>query len=457
MPDRCRRFRRIASCVAASPVCLFGLLVGSILAGPLLVGPTPIYADAVARLKPAKLEATHQAVMRLRKEVRPRAREGLYREHRANLHVHSHWSHDSRGTVEEIVRAAKAVGTSVVLFTEHPADHYDFFEQGHRGIRDGVLLIPGAESQGFLAFPTISVQGQSWGSPQEFSDFVRGRRGQMFVSHLEERMDWAIQGVSGVEIYNTHADFKDEKAMLASLRNPLWLMQMADTIRKYPQESYSALQDYPADYLKRWDELCRVARHTGVSANDAHQNVGLAIRWLSDDKARLEDALEKTLLELDLSAVPNQDKLREGKKPGDTLFRFQLDPYEYALRHVGTHLLLREFTEAGVREALDEGRAFVAFDWIADATGFDMCATAGSDRIEMGTQLPWRAGLELQAHAPLAAHWRLIRDGSLVHETQGSSLSLPLKEAGVYRCEAWLDVADERMPWILSNPIYVRP
>ncbi|MFM2095747.1 MAG: hypothetical protein RIS70_2871 [Planctomycetota bacterium] len=413
-------------------------------------------ADALARLKPAKLEATHQAVQRLRQEVRPRPRDGEYREHRANLHVHSHWSHDSRGRLDEIVHAAKAVGTSVLMFTEHPADHYDFFEQGHRGVRDGVLLIPGAETQGFLAFPTLSLRGQNWGNPQEFSDLVRGRSGQMFVSHPEERMDWSIRGVTGMEIYNTHADFKDEKAMLNSLRNPLWLLQVADTIRQYPQEAYSALQDYPADYLKRWDELCLESPHTGVSANDAHQNVGLAIRWLSDNQARLEDALEKPLLELDLNAIPNQAMLREGKKPGDLVFRFQLDPYEHSLRHVGTHLLLREFSEAGVREALDEGRAFVAFDWLADATGFDMQIVNGNQRLVMGKQNPWRSGMELHAHAPLAGHWRVVRNGQLIHESQGSSLTLTLTEPGVYRCEVWLDVAGDRMPWILSNPIYLQ-
>ena len=52
------------------------------------------------------------------------------------------------------------------------------------------------------------------------------------------------------------------------MRNPLWLFSAADPIRKYPQEAFSALQDYPADYLRRWDELCRKAPHTGVSAND---------------------------------------------------------------------------------------------------------------------------------------------------------------------------------------------
>ncbi len=418
---------------------------------------TIAHADALAKLEPKKLAAVHQAVEALRAEWKPVARIGPYREHRANLHVHSHWSHDSRGTIDEIVAAAKATGTSVLMFNEHPAEHYDFFKEGHQGIKEGVLLIPGAESQGFLAFPTLSLRGVKPDTPQEFSDLVRGRGGLMFVSHLEERMDWNVRGVTGVEIYNTHADFKDEKKMLAALRNPLWLLQATEMFRKYPQESFSALQDYPADYLKRWDELCATAPHTGVSANDAHQNVGLIIRWGVGDKARIEDALGKLLIELDVASLPGSDELRKGKQVGDVLLRLLLDPYENSLRHVGTHLLLTELTEKAVREALEAGRAFVAFDWLANSTGFDFAAVADTQRHEMGSQLVMTRGLALRGQAPLSVHWRLVRNGKVVEESAGRTLSFPVVEPGNYRAEAWLDISGERMLWILSNPLYIAP
>ena len=115
------------------------------------------------------------------------------------------------------------------MFTEHPADHYDFFVDGNQGLKDGVLMIPGAEMQGFLAYPKMSLRGVTPSSPQELSDLICGRDGQIFVSHLEERMDWQIQGVTGVEIYNTHADFKDETNMMAALKNPFRMLQMAET------------------------------------------------------------------------------------------------------------------------------------------------------------------------------------------------------------------------------------
>src|SRR5262249_4216630 len=352
----------------------------------LSVGPVA-RGDALAKLKPDKLDAVRQSLQKLRGEWRKLERPGPYTEYRANLHVHSKLSHDSRGTIEEIVAAAKTVGTRVLLFTEHPAPHYGLIKYGHKVVRDGFPLIPGAETKGFLAFPKASLRGLDGGTPQEFAEVVRRQDGLVFLSHLEERMDWEIRGLTGTEIYNTHADVKDEKKLIAALRNPLWLLQTAELFRKYPQEAFSALLDYPADYLKRWDELCEKTPHTGIAANDAHQNVGLAVRLLDGGKARVEDALGKKLLEADVTLIPPLAALAKDKKAGDTLFELRLDPYENSLRHVGTHVLLKELSEQAVWDALTAGRAFVAFDWLADATGFDFAAIAGDRRHEMGSRL----------------------------------------------------------------------
>ena len=280
----------------------------------------------------------------------------------------------------------------------------------------------------------------------------------MFVSHLEERMDWNIQGITGVEIYNTHADFKDEKRLIESLRKPLWIVQAAEMVRKYPQESYSALQNYPVDYLKRWDELCAVAPHAGISANDAHQNVGMIARWAEGNTARVEDPLGKLLMELPLATIPSSLLSREGKKEGDELFRLLFDPYECSLRHVGTHVLVTEFSESAVRKSLQAGTAFVAFDWIADSTGFDFVAWNGKERTEMGGQLNFSSSneLTLRAQAPLSVQWKLMRNGQAIHEGTARALDWVVKEPGIYRLEAWMEVAGERMLWILSNPIYIQ-
>src|SRR5262245_28831987 len=129
----------------------------------LLFGSGKVVADAIERLKPERLEAVRRDVQALRSDWQKLPRSGPYTEYRANLHVHSHLSHDSRGTIADIVAAAKAVGTQILMFTEHPASNYDFYKHGHRGLKDGMLLIPGAEMKGFLVYPTQSLRGLEGG------------------------------------------------------------------------------------------------------------------------------------------------------------------------------------------------------------------------------------------------------------------------------------------------------
>lgn len=425
----------------------------------ILGGGTPGHTageDAVDRLTPERLQATRQAVAEFARLWQPVTSNRPYQDVRANLHVHSAWSHDSRGTVEEIVAAARAVGTRVLMFNEHPADHYDFVVDGHRGERDGVLLIPGAETKGLLVFPRHSLRGAEAADSQGYSDLVRGRGGQTFLSHLEERLAWELSGLTGVEIYNTHADFKDEPRLLTALRNPLWLVQVAELVRQYPQEAFSALQDYPATYLKRWDEFCSRAPLTGVSANDAHQNIGVTLRRLEGQRLRIEDALGKRLLEVDAGLL---GPLLPANRPAPAdapWFSLRLDPYACSLRHVGTHLLLASVTEETVRDALDAGRAFVAFDWLADASGFDWSVAARGQRYEMGASVPWTPDMTCRGAAPLPATWKLYRDGHLLVERSGREFAQPVAGPGNYRVELWLDVAGQPRVWVLSNPVYVR-
>jgi hypothetical protein len=284
---------------------------------------------------------------------------------------------------------------------------------------------------------------------------VQGRRGLTFLSHLEERMDWEVRGLTGVEIYNTHADFKDEKRLAAALRNPLWLVQAAELFRKYPQEAFSALHHYPADYLRRYDQLCQRGALTGISANDAHQNVGLTIRLVEGTKVRAEDGLGEKLFELDATVFGALLAVPQDAKAGSVLFQARLDPYECSLRHVGTHLLMPELSSDAVWQALENGRAFVAFDWIADSSGFDLAAESAGQRHEMGSRIKLAPDLVLKGRAPLACQWKLIRSGKLVAESSGGEYEARLKEPGNYRIELWLDVAGQPRIWVLSNPFYV--
>ena len=151
-------------------------------------------------------------------------------------------------------------------------------------------------------------------------------------------------------------------------------------------------------------------------------------------------------------------KIPSDAKQGDVLFQLQIDPYENSLRHAGTHLLVSELTKEGVWSALEEGRTFVAFDWLADSKGFDVAVVGTDDqRHEIGTRTAWIEGEKLQGQSPLEAHWKVVREGEVVHEADGDRLDWKIPSAGIYRVELWLEVLDQPHCWILTSPFYLGP
>jgi hypothetical protein len=62
----------------------------------------------------------------------------------------------------------------------------------------------------------------------------------------------------------------------------------------------------------------------------------------------------------------------------------------------------------------------------------------------------------LTATLPATAKIRIIKDGTVIREEIGQYLMCSIGEPGVYRVEAYLRVLGKYLPWIFSNPIYVK-
>lgn len=422
-----------------------------------LLIPAIARADAQQRMSLEKLRATHEAVEALKTSLQPVALQSGYTDYRAILHSHSLLSHDSRAPLDEITKAARAVGVKVIMFTEHPADHYDYFTDGHRLADEDLLIMPGAETTGFLAYPTRSVQKEKSEGNQEFVDLVRKDDGLIFVCHLEERLDWELDRLTGNEIYNTHADLMEEKRFLNNMKNPIGMLGLIPALQKYPQEVFASIQDYPVDYLRAWDRWCQVYPHTGVAGNDSHHNQHYTGVVSEEGKFVLTDGVGDKVAELDPEKIGFIKGLVKDKPAGTKVFEIDLDPYERSYHHVSTHLWMKELTQAAVWDALKNGRCFVGFDWMADPTGFVYQAQRGDETWPLGSEIKGFEGLRLKAEAPAGDKLKLLRNGEIIEEVAGRTLDFEVKEPGVYRVEVWLTLAAEPRPWILSNPIYVRP
>jgi len=241
------------------------------------------------------------------------------------------------------------------------------------------------------------------------------------------------------------------------MRNPLWLLNTAPLIKQYPQEALLAMLDYPKDYLQRWDKLNQVFPHTGVAANDSHQNVGVRLRLIEADKVQVEDALGEKILEFTRKAAQELVPIAEDAKEGDVLFELLLDPYEVSLRHAGTYILASDQTEEAVWQALLNSRAYVCFDGLASGRDVQWFASSasGNQRTEIGGSLSTDSSVIFRGQSPQLATWRILRDGEEVHKATGYTCEFETSTPGIYRAELWLDIGVPQI-WVLTNPITLK-
>ena len=78
-------------------------------------------------------------------------------DYRAILHAHAEDSSHTGGTRPEMLAEAKRAGVDAILLTDHYRPPRDFVTERWRGLRDGVLFIPGSEERGFLLYPAHSI------------------------------------------------------------------------------------------------------------------------------------------------------------------------------------------------------------------------------------------------------------------------------------------------------------
>jgi hypothetical protein len=424
--------------------------------------------SALQRAQRARLAAAHADAARHRADRRPFEslrgpieRQGL-RDYRAILHAHAADSAHTGGTLEEMVGDAKKEGVSIIFLSDHFRPPRDFMASG-RGLRDGVLLIPGSESHGFLLHPDASILDSMTRPAEEIAEIAARGTGLVFLSHVEKRSDSPLGPLTGIEIYNRHADAEDDPAFLLALVS--WLTdrekarEFADLVQKYPDEIFAAQVDYPEIYMKKWDAESRTRRVVGVGANDCHHNQVFVVKKVDADTVLLGTVVDRDdrMRRLTSELFPGISSLVDGFEPGAEVLRIDLDPYERSFRNLSTHVFASALDEAAVRGALRLGHAYVSHDWMCEPEGFFVWVERGGKSVAMlGDELSREDGDTLLVQLPLEATLCLRIDGSPVSVVTAIRHSFPIEGPGSHRLEAWLEIGGEQRPWIYANPILVR-
>ena len=368
-------------------------------------------------------------------------------------HSHSHFSHDSQVPFEEIHGVLKETGRDFILMSDHCIDGKADYSLQWDTVKDGILYVPDFEmSEGFMP----------WGLPRDsvldcgedldvLAATIDSAGGMLFFAHTEEERRWDLPQLVGMEIYNIHTDFKDEAGYSALLPDIVF------SIRTYPDHVMRTIFDRQTDILANWDRLNADRDIVGIAANDCHQNNGFVGLYTDAGTLLVEDTSPDEICEYELS-LWKRLALRAffgPLEPERELFRFQLDPYERMVRFVSTHILAKEVSKEAILGSLREGRAYIAFDVLADSTGFVFMAESGETRAVMGESTPLGSDTRLRAASPVPCRFTIVHDGNVVHQAEGRELDWQPKETGKYRVEAEVDILGEWTPWVYTNPIEI--
>jgi hypothetical protein len=340
----------------------------------------------------------------------------------AVMHVHSNYS-DGTGTVEEIIAAAKKTRVHIVFLTDH--DTLQPALDGHAGWHDGVLVVVGTEISPnlnhYLAFgldPPAAVKKLASLSPQEIIDTVSWLGGFGFIAHPDHTgttlfdvpsyrwEDWSVKGFTGISVWDMMTDFEE---LLAT-----------------PEAALAAFKNFPHSLtgpkqvsMARWDSLLTKGNIAAIGEVDNHA------------EKRVAFGQEVTVF-----------------------------PYELVFRTIRLHFPIEksltgeaEADTKTILSALKKAAFYIAFDFETDASGFMFQVCSEGKRVGMGAKVKWRDGAVAEFALAREAEVRLMLDGAVFWSGRRREGRVPLPRAGVLRFEA----RTGNRPWIISNPIWMRP
>lgn len=377
-----------------------------------------------------RLRRLRQTIQQLASQRASPPAESEFVDYQGVIHVHSSLGGHSTGNFAELIAAAKTNQLDFVIMTEHPQQDFDTAAMTLSGMHAGVLFMNGSEvatasGDRLLLIPgSANAAATGAQTTQEVIDKQRSSGGLSFVAYPADSQNWQTSSVDGVEVYNLFTNTRSINPVVMFF-DGLW------SYGSYPELMFANFFARPTENLKRWDGAISSSnrRLTAIAGNDAHSNVGVSVN----------DAAGKQWLGV------------------------KLDPYERSFRTVRTHVLItkgKEFSRESLLEAIALGHCYLSFDIFGDPKGFTFMASGGAPGKTMGDEIDLSDGLNLKVSAPLNTRFVLFKDGSVSDQKSGMTADFPVTSPGVYRVEAYLDSLPapvKGQPWIISNPIQVRP
>jgi len=332
------------------------------------------------------------------------------------VHVHSRYS-DGRSGIAELAAMARQADADFLVISDH--DTLAARREGWEGRRAGVDVLVASEitprRRGHLLACRVRECTAYAAMPQErMLDRIGAQGGFALVAHPQGKRkpwlrvhhepwyEWRHPCVRGLEIWSYLHDWIEGVTW--------WRFPAAHTFYHHPERVVTGPE---SDILQLWDRLGRLRRYAGVGGLDCHARY-----------------------------VPLAD--------------VHLFPYLRMFRLLRNHFFVPRAgspASAGLWEALEQGRGFVAHDALADSRG-TTCRAVFRDGTEMmmGEERPFARGVRLEIRLPRKAEISWIADGRCRLRADSDRLEVSPCGPGVYRFEARVG----GRPWLFTNPFYLR-
>ncbi len=351
-----------------------------------------------------------------------------FNEYKGIIHAHTNLGGHSTGSFDELIGAAHSNELDFVVMTEHFSFNYDSSALTLNGSYGNTLFLGGNEVDTATADRFLMIPGSAdapkfaFEQTNNFLEKVHAERKLALVTYPEKFKSWDAN-FDGIEVFSLHTNAKK--------MNPATFI--FDAIWSFPAYPELTLANYfvrPDDNLRKFDEIAAKRKITLFSGTDAHSNIGFHV--FGDDT-------------------------------GNKFINFKFDDYATIFRLSRAHILLEKdkpLTRENLTEAIKNGHLFVGFDVLSDTKGFSFTAENSIENKIQGDEINLANGVKLKASAPQNVRFVIFKNGEKVfEESNKNEIVFDAKEKGVYRTEVYLDILGspfDKMPWIFSNPIYVR-
>lgn len=424
--------------------------LGILVLGFVLIAVTTLFSPAIWHywISYPRLERAVNEFQRLHKEPATVTSLNTYR---GVMHAHSYLSHDSEGTLHDIIPAAKNNGIDFVFLTDHPRGNSDTLPKGYKGFYDGVLIEPGSEKQGFDCWPLDSTIINWKTDKDSIARNIVSKGGIIFYAHTEQPHNWSNPDYQGMEIYNFHTDTKDETI-------PPVIINFLVNGAKYRPWALREMFDEQTNILALWDSLNMSRKIVGFSAADTHENQNIRARYLKDGRiewvgpnANVIDTMEVKFWNRWLFQTPDKN---------GWIFKWMVDTYNEGFNYITNYVLADSLSVSSLADHLKKGHLYTAFKSLGDAKGFIYYATNMQDSITgiVGDSIKIEQVKSLKAISPLPGQFRLIHAGKVVDCTSTDDYQYSWNDrikTGGYRIEIHIKLHGEYIPWLYSNPVYI--